>query len=286
MADKLSIEHTTFGLMGPIVHTPTHAMPCHCVIFQIDERIILLDAGFGTREMLDPNTLLGNDALFTLGHLIDPRLTAFERLKSRGIRPEQVTDIILTHMDNDHVGGVHDFPNATVHVSKEELDSYDSTRARGPYKPYQISHDTKFKTYEPTGERWFDLEVRSLALSQDLDAKLVPLPGHTSGHCGVAYREDGKWSLHAGDAYFDSGVNFAQHAPALPIEIAFQTNASERQASIRKLRELKTAHADAVHVFCTHDQQEFVNWTVGRGNPDLVSGPFVTSSDASPNPQQ
>jgi glyoxylase-like metal-dependent hydrolase (beta-lactamase superfamily II) len=56
--------------------------------------------------------------------------------------------------------------------------------------------------------------------------KLVPLPGHTFGHRSVAYREDGKWSLHAGDAYFDSKVNFEKDVPGLPIEIAFQTNAT------------------------------------------------------------
>jgi glyoxylase-like metal-dependent hydrolase (beta-lactamase superfamily II) len=259
MADRISIEHTTFGLMGPIVHTATHTMPCHCVIFQIGERFILLDSGFGTREMPEPNSLLGDDALFKLGHLIDPRFTAYERLKSRGIRAEQVTDIILTHMDNDHVGGVHDFPDAIVHISSEELKAYDSARPRGPYKPYQISHDTKFKTYERTDERWFDLEVRSLQLPGTLEAKLVPLPGHTFGHCGVAYREGERWSLHAGDAYFDSKINFVEDAPALPIEIAFQSDANDRQASLRKLQMLRAVHGDEVKLFCTHDQQEFVD---------------------------
>ena len=277
MAASISIEHTTFGLMGPLVHTPTRAMPCHCVIFRIGEQIVLLDSGFGTREMLEPNRLLGDDALFKLGHVIDLRLTALERLKARGIRPEQVSDIILTHFDNDHAGGVHDFPNAIVHVSKEELDGYDSTRPRGPYKPYQLSHQTKFKTYESTGERWFDLEARSLQLSQDLEAKLVPLPGHTSGHCGVAYRENGLWSLHAGDAYFDSNIHFQEYPPGLPLEIAFQTSASERQASLRKLRTLKAAHGQEVNLFCTHDQQEFVDWTSARGKPDDVSASFINA---------
>jgi glyoxylase-like metal-dependent hydrolase (beta-lactamase superfamily II) len=275
MPANISIEHSTFGLMGPLVHTPTRAMPCHCVIFQIDERIILLDSGFGTREMLEPNRLLGDDALFKLGHVIDLRLTAYERLKSRGLRPEQVTDIILTHMDNDHAGGVHDFPDATIHVSKEELDNYDSTRPRGPYKPYQISHLTKFKTYEQTDERWFDLAARSLQLSGDLEAKLVPLPGHTSGHCGVAYREEGKWSLHAGDAYFDSKINFEENAPGLPLEIAFQTSANARQASLRQLRTLRIEHGNEVKLFCTHDQQEFADWTIKRGKPDTVTAWFI-----------
>ncbi len=59
--------------------------------------------------MQDPNRLLGEDALFKLVIMVDLRLTAFERLKTRGIEPEQVTDIILIHLDNDHAGGVHDF---------------------------------------------------------------------------------------------------------------------------------------------------------------------------------
>lgn len=278
MTGRISIEHTTFGLMGPIVHTATRAMPCHCVIFQLAERMILLDSGFGTREMLQPNLLIGDEALFKLGHLIDLRLTARERLKSRGIQAEQVTDIILTHLDNDHAGGLHDFPKATVHVSREELDSFDSTRPRGPYKGYQISHETRFKTYERTGERWFDLEVRSLQLPEDLEAKLVPLPGHTLGHCGVAYRENGGWSLHAGDAYFDSKVNFDEHAPALPIEVAFQTDADARQASLRELHRLKKVHGSEVNVFCTHDQQEFLNWTSRQGSSDPISEQFMTAA--------
>jgi glyoxylase-like metal-dependent hydrolase (beta-lactamase superfamily II) len=278
MADTLSIEHTTLSVMGPIAHTATRAMPCHCVIFQLGERVILLDTGFGTREMLEPNLLIGEDALFKLGHVIDMRLTAYERLKARGIRPDQVTDIVLTHLDNDHAGGLHDFPNATVHLSAEELASFDGTQPRGPYKPYQISHGTKFKTYDTSAERWFELEARSLQLPPELDAKLIPLPGHTLGHCGVAYREGSRWSLLAGDAYFDSKLNFLDQPPGLPIEIAFQTNASARQASLRELKRLRTEHAGEVSLFCTHDQHEFLDWTVGRGNPDRVSEPYITLS--------
>ena len=37
MAEIPSIEHTTFGLTGPIIYTPTRVMPIHCVIFQIGE---------------------------------------------------------------------------------------------------------------------------------------------------------------------------------------------------------------------------------------------------------
>ena len=124
-------------------------------------------------------------------------------------------------------------------------------------------------------ETWFGLRARSLQLPGELDAKLIPLPGHTMGHCGVAYREDGRWSLHAGDAYFDARVNFLDPAPGLPIEIAFQTSATDRQASLKKLRALRAEHADAVALYCTHDQQDFADWTSGRGKPDPISSAIL-----------
>lgn len=268
MSDTVSITHATFGLMGPLVHTPTRSMAIHCVIFQIGERVILLDTGFGAREMLDPNGLLGQDALFKLGIIVDMRLTAVHRLKAKGIHPEQVTDIILTHLDNDHAGGLYDFPNATVHLANEELDAFDGLKPRGPYKPYQISHRTKFQTYEKSGETWFGLEARSLKLPDVLDAKLIPLPGHTAGHCGVAFRDGEKWSLHAGDAYFDTNINFLEPPPGLPLEIAFQTDAEDRQSSIAKLKKLRGDYGDQIDMFCTHDQSEYLSHTTGRGAPD------------------
>ena len=96
----------------------------------------------------------------------------------------------------------------------------------------------------------------------------MPLPGHTWGHCGVAYRENGKWSLHAGDAYFDHEIHFQENPPGLPLEIAFQTDASARRTSLRLLRDLRISYSSEVAIFCTHDQQEFAQWTSGQNRQD------------------
>ena len=51
---------------------------------------------------------------------------ALERL---GIRPEQVTDIVVTHMHWDHADGVDLFPKAQVWIQKDE---FDLLHPRGP----------------------------------------------------------------------------------------------------------------------------------------------------------
>lgn len=51
-----------------------------------------------------------------------------------------------------------------------------------------------------SGDEWFGFG--SVTVLDD-DVLLIPLQGHTRGHCGVAVRRaDGGWLLHAGDSYF------------------------------------------------------------------------------------
>ena len=65
--------------------------------------------------------------------------------------------------------------------------------------------------HEVAGDDWFGFDAVT-ALGDDV--LLVPLRGHTRGHCGVAVRRpDGGWLLHAGDAYFHAGE---KHTPPSP----------------------------------------------------------------------
>lgn len=52
-----------------------------------------------------------------------------ESLRSVGVSPQQITDILITHAHDDHMGGlVHlgklVFPNASVHINKADLDFF------------------------------------------------------------------------------------------------------------------------------------------------------------------
>jgi glyoxylase-like metal-dependent hydrolase (beta-lactamase superfamily II) len=51
-----------------------------------------------------------------------------------------------------------------------------------------------------SGEKWFDFDAVQVLTTPEADFYLIPLPGHTRGHCGVAIGKPGNWLIHCGDA--------------------------------------------------------------------------------------
>jgi glyoxylase-like metal-dependent hydrolase (beta-lactamase superfamily II) len=43
-------------------------------------------------------------------------------LKASGYAPEQVDEVVITHMHGDHIGGAGAFPNATLRLDKRDAD--------------------------------------------------------------------------------------------------------------------------------------------------------------------
>jgi glyoxylase-like metal-dependent hydrolase (beta-lactamase superfamily II) len=79
-----------------------------------DGRTVLVDAGFYREEILKSYGV----ADFTRFTRPDK---ALERLR---IKPDEVTDVILTHMHSDHVDGADLFPKAQIWIQKEEYAHY------------------------------------------------------------------------------------------------------------------------------------------------------------------
>ena len=110
-----------------------------------------------------------------------------------------------THLDLDHAGGISDFPGAAVHVFVAELraaSNPSSLSERSRYRAAQIAAVKKWAPVKEEGESWFGFSaVRAIPGTRD-EVLLIPLPGHTRGHCGIAVRRSDDWLLHCGDAYF------------------------------------------------------------------------------------
>ena len=217
-------------------------------------RVVLVDSGIGLHDVADPIARVGEEPIKVAGFKFIESVTAARQLEAMSVYREAVTDIILTHCDADHVGGLADFPHATVHLSTEELANVESGNPR--FSSLQFSHGPKWQAYATNDSMFFDLTARTVKTSLDIDIQLVPLFGHTLGHCGVALVNDDSMTFHIGDAYYlraelDDPEHLMDEISALAAE-----DDSQRRQSLEKLRHLhKGAHPD-LQMFGYHDLTE------------------------------
>lgn len=237
---------------------------CHCLLLEEPDGLILVDTGIGTRDVAHPDRRIpGPIWRLANGPVLDKAETAFSQIQALGFDPRDVRQIVLTHLDFDHAGGLQDFPEAEVHVFSEEYDEAmngDRPRDHMRYSQEQLE-GVRFTQHRVEGDAWYGFEsVRALS-NGTADTLLIPLRGHTRGHCGVAIRTSQGWLLHAGDALFDMHELDPDHRHAPPglriYENVFQFDREERMNNLERLRELSQTHGSEVRVLCSHDPDAF-----------------------------
>jgi glyoxylase-like metal-dependent hydrolase (beta-lactamase superfamily II) len=253
-------------------------MVCHCLLIETNDGLVLVDTGLGTADVERPHDRLPKAFV----RLTRPRLsmaeTARAQIEALGFSPDDVRDVVPTHLDIDHAGGLPDFPKARVHVYQPEhaaAMARQSFKERRRYIPAQWAdrpEPSDWVIHRTGGERWFDFEaVRALEGTED-EVLLVPLVGHTHGHCGVAVRRGEGWLLHCGDAYFYHAEKDPEH-PRCTVglrlfQAAVQMDGKARRHNQQRLRELARQHGDEVTLFCAHDPQEFDELAQSRVSPE------------------
>lgn len=242
---------------------------CHCFLIETGAKLVLVDTGIGREDMRKPSRL-GLMAPLLGVTKSDGSNSAFDQVKKLGYSPEDVTDIVVTHMDVDHAGGVPDFKWARVHVHERELAAArerDTLVTRSRYNSLHVLDDTKWEPFETGSERWhgFDRAREFEGLGPDILA--ISLPGHTIGHSGVAVRKGDGWLLHAGDAYYNRREISADDRVPLGVEImkaVVHTDLATTKATQARLRELVSVKDSKVEMVCSHDPVEFKKYARPR----------------------
>jgi len=243
---------------------PLGLIPCAAQLVETSDGLVLIDTGYGMQDVRRPHPRLSKFFHALLNIRFREEDTAIHQIRALGYSPADVRHIVLTHLDFDHAGGLEDFPQARVHVMEAERDAAERQRrgfiARRRYRPVQWDDVRDWRTYAGGGERWFGFDsVRALdGLPPEI--LMVPLPGHTWGHAGVALQTGDGWVLNAGDAYFYRGeMNTHRHrcTPGLRFyQTLMEVDRAQRLENQGRLRELKRQHGAEVTIFCSHDQKQ------------------------------
>ena len=152
------LEEKAPEFLGAFAHGPVPAVD-QTFFFRKGERNVLVDAGWGKEHKVE-------------GHTAD-------LLHENGIAESDITDILLTHMDTDHIGGLLNngqpvYPNATLWIAKPE---YAAWVGGGGVNRSQGAVDLAKKVAAAYKVRQFDFGDEILPGVKSVDAA-----GHTPGH--------------------------------------------------------------------------------------------------------
>ena len=228
--------------------------PINVYVIEHADGLVVFDTGQDRASVTDPSYFpdgsngviyrrlarfhVSQDETFTAG---------LERL---GYATSDVTRAVVSHLHQDHIGGIGEIPGAELLVSEEEWRSLQRPMAetRGLLRAHIDLPDAKWRpiTYEPAD----DPALRPFTVGHDLfgDGALMvlPTPGHTPGSMSMfVRRSDGPPLLLVGDLTYDVH--------------AFEHGVSSGVGSKRALRDTRTkvmalrANHPAMPILAAHD---------------------------------
>ena len=208
-------------------------IPVWSGLVRTDEGLVLFDTGLHPVHVERPDATFGPGSLKVVMTKED---AVVSRLAALGVRPDDVTIVVNSHLHFDHAGNNGAFPKATFVVQGEHL-----AFAKGKPNFPGIYWDIPELTYMPVSGR--------VRVATGLE--VVPTPGHAPGHQSlvVDLPETGRVVL-CGDAAF-TRENLERGEIRAPDE----ASAKDSLALIRSL-----AKDDLSRVFTSHDAASWARW--------------------------
>ena len=233
-------------------------LPVNAFLIEHPDALILVDTGWcrdiSPRGVYDPEAvkkvLPAHLAAFYQPH-VPEGMAIHEQLAARGIRPEDLDIVLLTHFDPDHVSGIRHVKQAKRILVAEDEYFWNCRVVYQRRQPKALFEGIPMEHYWYSGS---DLGTNRWAydLLEDNTILCVNIPGHTDGLCSVIVQNGEllehkrRFALLTSDAAF---VRKNWEEDIIP-GIGFDTTLQRK--GVRWVRQ-QAAMDSCVGVFTSHD---------------------------------
>ncbi len=182
----------------------TDWLPIFCYVIEHPEGLIVIDTGIPANAnapvWFPPWMRLVQKAAYF--DQMTPEEEIGPQLQRRGLSASNVRWVVMTHLHQDHDGGLQHFPGADILIPRREWEA--AAGLRGRLTGYLNQRWPKWLRprlidFEAGPDRAFP---GSYHLTSRGDVRMVPTPGHSAGHSSVLLEEDDHVVCFAGDASY------------------------------------------------------------------------------------
>ncbi|HMD23468.1 MAG TPA: N-acyl homoserine lactonase family protein, partial [Streptosporangiaceae bacterium] len=220
----------------------TGPRPINAYVIEHRDGLVLFDSGQDRASVTDPGYFPGGLTGALYGRLarfeIGPRETLSAGLDRLGYAAGDVKTAVLSHLHQDHIGGLAELSDADIVVSQAEWDTLSS--------PLPEMRGLMRRHIDLPGLRWHRIKTAptddpGLAPFQschdlfgDGSLVLLPTPGHTPGSMSLLVRQPGLPPLMmVGDLTYDAHLLEAGHVPG----VGSPRRLREATAMVNKMRQ-------------------------------------------------
>lgn len=127
-----------------------------------------------------------------------------QALATLGIQGEQIDAVIVTHMHQDHMGGLvldgkNNYPNADLYIDRRDVSHWTDAAKRNGAPDYL---QTSFRMAEEVVRLYPKLQAIDGERQIARGVSIVDLTGHTPGHIGVRVEDGGQSLIMVSDMLF------------------------------------------------------------------------------------
>jgi N-acyl homoserine lactone hydrolase len=222
--------------------TWTPPRPVNAYLIEHRDGLVLFDTGQDRASVTDPGYFPGGVTGYLYGRLarfdIGAQQTLTSGVEQLGYAISDIRIAVISHLHQDHIGGLAELSHADVVVSQAEWDTLSSPlpELRGLMRRHIDLPGLRWRriTPEPTDNPALAPFRSGHDLFGDGSLVVLPTPGHTPGSISLLVRRPGLPPLlMVGDVTYDAHVLAAGHVPG----VGSRRHLREATAMVNQMRQ-------------------------------------------------